>query len=101
MAAATLVLNVQQDVTLSGTPGNQRLVNLPTGARYLRIRPRTNGIKARYGVSIADEDAIGAAAYDTIDGDVVERVPVGGLAPTCALSSATASVVVEMTAIGG
>jgi hypothetical protein len=98
MAAATLVLGVQQVVT-TGSAGNVRLVNLPTGTRWVKVQPRTTAGKVLVGFSGDDDDAIGASAYDTVQADTSWSQFVGGHGPTLGLASTGASVEFECTAL--
>lgn len=62
MAAATLTLGVL-DTPATGTAGNVRLVILPTGTKFVLIRPRSSACKIILGYTGADDDAIGATKY--------------------------------------
>jgi hypothetical protein len=94
MAAATLVLGVL-DTPATGTIGNVRLVNLPTGAQWLRIRPRTSACKIILGYTGADDDAIGSTKYEDAPADADFVRFVGGHAPKVGVASASATVTFE------
>jgi hypothetical protein len=94
MAAATLVLGVL-DVPATGTIGNVRLVNLPTGAKWLRIRPRANACKVILGYTGADDDAIGATKYEDAPADADYVRDLSGYHGKVGVASASATVSFE------
>lgn len=94
MAAATLVLGVL-DTPATGTIGNVRLVNLPTGARWLRIRPRTSACKVILNYTGADDDAIGSTKYADAAADIDFIRDVSGGTGKVGVASASATVTFE------
>jgi hypothetical protein len=63
MAAATLVLGVPQSPA-TGLADAVRLVNLPTGSKWIRIKPRVSDCKIVVNYAGADDVAIGGAVYE-------------------------------------
>ena len=99
MAAATLVLGVLQIVTTSSTPDQVRLINLPTGTRWVRIKPRTSQCKVVLNYGSTDDAAIGATAYQDAYADQPWAQFVGGHGSIIGLASASASVACEVLAM--
>src|SRR5690348_7141639 len=95
MAATTLALGVLDAPSTSSTPGNVRLVNLPTGARWLRLRPRSSACKVILGYTGADEDAIGSTKYEDAPADQDYIRDVSGYAGKVGVASTVASVTFE------
>lgn len=111
--ATTLALGVEQNVTLSGTPGNMTRFDPPANARWLKITPRAYDVKFVRGGT--DGDAIGASAYETLYAGTTYTIRVPGSGGGNArnidsaaaasnsrrvcLASLTASVVVEIVAL--
>jgi hypothetical protein len=98
MAAATLVLGVPQDIT-TGTADNVRLVNLPTGHGWIKLRP-ASAAKFIRNYAGADDAAIGAAAYETMDAGSDFTVDTAAGAPKIGIASATGTVVVQSIVMG-
>lgn len=88
------------NTTLSGTPGNVRLINLPTGIDLeITFIARATAAKLLDGSNAQAEDAaIGASTYLTLKADtpVTVVVPRSGKTTKLYLASTTASQVVEV-----
>lgn len=94
MAASTLVLGVL-DAPATGTADNVRLVNLPTGSRWLRIRPRASACKIILGYTGADDAAIGSTKYADAPADTDFVRDVSAYANRVGVASGTATVTFE------
>lgn len=97
--SASTSFPVVANTTLSGTPGNVRLVLLPTHVDVkVSIRPRTSDAKLVTSQSVTEDSAIGATAYGTLDGDTWQEVgvPSTGGCSRLGIASTDASVVVEV-----
>jgi len=107
------VLDVPQDVELSAVAGTLKRVDVPANARWVKITPRATDAKLVRGGTT--DIAIGATAYETLFADSVNSIRVRGSGDgrgrntdsaavatnsrRICLASATASQVVEITAL--
>lgn len=94
MAATTLTLGVL-DTPATGTADNVRLVNLPTGSRWLRIRPRTSACKVILGYTGDDDAAIGATKYEDAPADTDYIRDVSAYNNRVGVASSSATVTFE------
>lgn len=87
------------NTTLSATPGNVRLVLLPSGVDLkVSIRPIASDCKLINGTGVSEDAAIGGAAYATLDGDAVQEFdhPATSGCTQLGIASASASVAVQV-----
>lgn len=108
MADVTLSLGVPTEVT-TGSADVVRKVIFPANARAFRILARTNASKMVISSSLADGDALGTVDYESIAANTLLELPVPGCVGRArqldatqrhiAITSATGSTVIEVTAL--
>lgn len=110
--ATALTLGVQANVTLGGANVVTR-IDPPANARRVRLLARTADAKLVLDSAIADAGVLGGTAYETLPANVPLEFPVPGAnrsrnidsaaaasnSRRFFLASATASLVVEVTAL--